>query len=224
MIFSTVWESMDSNHDNDKCYCRVSYHRNISIQQKCTVNQFKGQKLHSKFNPKSLCEGMKLKFIPVYNPATCAPAQSKSMPSSSLLLYDFTEKVERDITKGMILHMILVTITGKSDKGAMKDCMSSESVIIEDSNLQKGAMASKDISRVDSTKMDSSREEPVQLKHETALLKVLSSEELAVVKVATKLPKTSARILTSSENMKILEEKEKKNKKLRRKGNVIIRL
>ena len=162
---------------------------------------------------------MKLKFIPVYNPATCAPAQSKSMPSSSLLLYDFTEKVERDITKGMILHMILVTITGKSDKGAMKDCMSSESVIIEDSNLQKGAMASKDISRVDSTKMDSSREEPVQLKHATALLKVLSSEELAVVKVATKLPKTSVRILTSLENMKILEEKEKKNKKLRRKGN-----
>ena len=167
---------------------------------------------------------MKLKFIPVYNPATCAPAQSKSMPSSSLLLFTKGYSKGYDITHDPRYNY---WVQVKSDKGAMKDCMSSESVIIEDSNLQKGAMGSKDISkesRVDSTKMDSSREEPVQLKHATALLKVLSSEELAVVKVATKLPKTSARILTSSENMKILEEKEKKNKKLRRKGNVIIRL
>ena len=50
----------------------------------------------------------------------------------------------------------------------------------------------------------------MQLKHSTALSKVLSSQELAVVKIATKPPKTSARVLTSSENMKILEEKEKK--------------
>ena len=53
-------------------------------------------------------------------------------------------------------------------------------------------------------------EEPVQLKHKTGLSKVLSSEELAVVKVTTKLLKTSAHVLISSENMKILEEKEKK--------------
>ena len=120
--------------------------------------------------------------------------------------------LQRDIAKGMILHMILVTITG-SNLRVMKDRMFSEPDIIEHSNLQKDAITSKDISKesgVDSTKMDSAREEPMQLKHTTALSKVLSSEEPAVVKVTTKLPKTSARVLTSSENMKILEEKEKK--------------
>ena len=44
-----------------------------------------GSETPSKFNPKSLCESTKLKFIPVYS-----PAQSKSMPPSSY--YDFTEE------------------------------------------------------------------------------------------------------------------------------------
>ena len=176
-----------------------------------------GSETPSKFNPKSLCEGTKLKFIPVYSPAT--PAQRKSMPSSGSLLYDFTEEVvlfTNRYSEGYDLthdphYNYWVQL--KSDKGAMKDRTFSEPDIIEDSNLQKDAITSKDISKeswVDSTKMDSAREEPMQLKHTTALSKVLSSEEPAVVKVTTKLPKTSARVLTSSENMKILEEKEKK--------------
>ena len=172
----------------------------------------------SKFNPKSLCEGTKLKFIPVYSPAT--PAQSKSIPSSSSLLYDFTEEEVALFTKRYSKGYDLTHdsrynywVQLKTDEGAVKDHVSSEPVVIEDSNLQKGAMASEDISkesRVDYTIMNRAIQEPVQLKHTTALSRVLSSEELAVVKVTTKLPKTSARVLTSSENMKILEEKEKK--------------
>ena len=159
-----------------------------------------------------------LKFIPVlYSPAI--PAQSKSMLSSRLLLYDFSEEVaifkkryseECDLTHDPHYNY---WVQLKSDEGAMKDRMFSEPDIIEDSNLQKDAITSKDISKesgVDSTKMDCAREEPMQLKHTTTLSKVLSAEELAVVKVTTKLPKTSACVLTSSENMKILEEKEKK--------------
>ena len=48
----------------------------------------------------------------------------------------------------------------KSDEGAMKDPMFSEPDIIEDSNLPKDTITSKDISKesgVDSTKMDSAR-------------------------------------------------------------------
>ena len=177
-----------------------------------------GSETPSKFNPKSLCEGMKLKFIPVYSPAT--PAQSKSMPSSHSLLYDFTEEEVVLFTKRYSEGYDLTHdprynywVQLKSDEGAMKDRMFSEPDIIEDSNLQKDAITSRDISKesgVDSIKMDSAREEPMQLKHTTALSKVLSSEEPVVVKVTTKLPKTSARVLTSSENMKIVEEKEKK--------------
>ncbi len=82
--------------------------------------------------------------------------------------------------------------------------------------MPKSAIVSKDVSKesgVDTTKKNNAsvaRKEHAQLKHSTALSKVLSSQELAVVKIATKPPKTSAWVLTSSENMNILEEKEKK--------------
>ena len=122
---------MDSQYDHDKCYCRVSYHWNISIQQKCIVTSFRvrSSEAPSKFNPRSLCEGKKLKFIPVYSSAS--PAQSKSIPSSSSFLYGFTEaqppqhkasqfhhlapislikkllSSQRDVAKGMITLQLL---------------------------------------------------------------------------------------------------------------------
>ena len=177
-----------------------------------------GSETPSKFNPKSLCEGTKLKFIPVYS-----PAQSKSMPPSSSLLYDFTEEEVALFTKRYEEGYDLTHdkrynywLQLKNDEGAIKDCVSSEPVIINDSALPKSAIVSKDVSKesgVDTTKKNNgsvARKEPAQLKHSTALSKVLSSQELAVVKIATKPPKTSAWLLTSSENMKILEEKEKK--------------
>ena len=49
---------------------------------------------------------------------------------------------------------------------------------------------------------------PVLLKRLSALSKVLSSQHIDV-KIVAKHPKTSARILTSTENLKMLEEKEK---------------
>ena len=80
--------------------------------------------------------------------------------------------------------------------------------------MLKSAIVSKDVSKEsgidDTEKNNATRKEPALLKHSTVLSKVLSSQDLAVVKIATKLPKTSAQVLTSSENLKILEEKEKK--------------
>ena len=134
-----------------------------------------GSETPFKFNPKSLCEGTKLKFTPVYSPAT--PAQSKSMPSSCSLLYDFTEEEVALFTKRYSEGYDLTHdpcynywVQLNSDEDAMKDHMFSEPDIIEDSNLPKDTITSKDISKesgVDFTKMDSAREEPVQLKHTT---------------------------------------------------------
>ena len=144
------------------------------------------------------------------------------LPSSSLL-YDFTEEEVALFTKRYEEGYDLTHdkrynywVQLKNDEGAIKDCVSSEPVIINDSALPKSAIISKDVSKesgVDTTKKNNgsvARKEPAQLKHSTALSKVLSSQELVLVKIATKPPKTSARVLTSSENMKILEEKEKK--------------
>lgn len=168
----------------------------------------------SKFNPKSLCEGTKLKFIPVYSPAR------KSIPSSTSLL-DFTEEVAlfaKRYEEGYDLthdNRYNQWVQLKNDEGAIKDSVSQEPVTIKDCALSKSAIAPKDVSKesgVDVTKNYTSvaRKEPAQLKHSTALSKVLSSQELAVVKITTKPPKTSARVFTSSENLRILEEKEKK--------------
>ena len=141
-----------------------------------------GSETPSKFNLKSLCEGTKLKFILVYSPAT--PAQSMSIPSipssiAPFYMISVKKKLlfsQRDIAKGTynLTHDPCYNfwVLLKTDEGAVKDLVSSEPVIIEESNLQKGAMASKDISkesRVDSTIMNRVREEPVQLKHTTAL-------------------------------------------------------
>ena len=59
----------------------------------------------SKFNPKSLCKGTKLKFIPVYS-----PVQSNPMPPSSPPLYNFTEEEVALSLKGMKKHTILPMI------------------------------------------------------------------------------------------------------------------
>ena len=116
-----------------------------------------GSETPSKFNPKSLCEGTKLKFIPVYS-----PAQSKSMPPSSSLLYDFTEEEVALFTKRYEEGYDLTHdkrynywVQLKNDDGAIKDCVSSEPVIINDSALPKSAIVSKDVSKesgVDTTK------------------------------------------------------------------------
>ena len=191
-----------------------------------------GSETPSKFNPKSLCEGTKLKFIPVYT-----PAQGKSVPPSSSLLYNFTEEEVALFTKryeeGYDLthdkrYNYWVHLKGDKDVSlesgingnekkivCTKESVSpKESVSTKDSLLLKSAIVSKDVSKesgIDDTKKNNAtRKEPALLKHSTVLSKVLSSQDLAVVKIATKPPKTSARVLTSSENLKILEEKEKK--------------
>ena len=80
--------------------------------------------------------------------------------------------------------------------------------------MLKSAIAPKDVSKesgINNTKKNNAtRLKPTLLNHPTVLSNVLSSQDLAVVKIATKPPKTSAWVLTSSENLKILEEKEKK--------------
>ena len=185
-----------------------------------------GSETPSKFNPKSLCEGTKLKFIPVYS-----PAQSKSMPPKCSLLYNFTEEEVVLFTKryqeGYDLthdkrYNYWVQLKGdkdvsKEDNVSMKDSVSSkESVSPKDSALLKSAIAPKNVSKesgIDATKKknaSTARKEPALLEHSTALSRILSSQDLAVVKIAMKPPKTSARVLTSSENLKILEEKKKK--------------
>ena len=103
--------------------------------------------------------------------------------------------------------------TNETDTVSTKDTMT-----LKSSTVSKG---DSEESQIDTTKKDiASTKGPVLLKHLTALSKVLSSQDLAVVKTATKPPKTSAQVLTSSENLKILEHKETEKKKLRRKGTV----
>ena len=68
----------------------------------------------------------------------------------------------------------------------------------------------KDVSKKLETSVDATKNGPQLLKRSTTLSKVLSAEDLSVVKMATKPTKTSARVLTSSENLKMLEDKEKK--------------
>ena len=68
----------------------------------------------------------------------------------------------------------------------------------------------KDVSKKLETSVDATKNRPQLLKRSTTLSKVLSAEDLSVVKMATKPTKTSAQVLTSSENLKMLEDKEKK--------------
>ena len=133
------------------------------------------------------------------------------MPPSSSLLYTKRYEEGYDLTHDKRYNC---WVQVKNDEGTMKGCVSSEPVTINDPALPKSTIVSKDVSKesgIDASEKNNAsvaRKEPAQLKHSIALSKVLSSQELAVVKIATKPPKTSACVLTSSENMKILEEKE----------------
>ena len=69
----------------------------------------------------------------------------------------------------------------------------------------------KDVSKKLKPSVDATKNGPQLLKHSTTS-KFLSAEDLSVVKMATKPTKTSAQVLTSSENLKMLEDKEKKKK------------
>ena len=173
----------------------------------------------SKFNPKSLCKGTKLKFIPVYN----SPVQSNPMPPSSPPLYNFTEEevalfTQRyeegyDITHDKRYNYWLKL---KDTKDASKEPgitpSGDKDISTEDTVAQESLVASKVVSNDLKPRDDATKMEPQLLKRSTTLSKVLSGEDISVVKIATKPTKTSARILTSSENLKMLEDKEKKKK------------
>ena len=77
---------------------------------------------------------------------------------------------------------------------------------------QESLVASKVVSNDLKPRDDATKMESQLLKRSTTLSKVLSGEDISVVKMATKPTKTSAWILTSSENLKMLEDKEKKKK------------
>ena len=65
----------------------------------------------SKFNPKSLCKGTKLKFIPVYSPVQSKP-MSPSSPLYIILLKKKSLFLLKGMKKGTILPMMKDTTTG----------------------------------------------------------------------------------------------------------------
>ena len=171
----------------------------------------------SKFNPKSLCKGTKLKFIPVYS-----PVQSKPMPPSSPPLYNFTEEeitlfTQRyeegyDITHDERYNYWLKLKDAKDAPKESKIIANGEKDIsIEESVAQESLTPLKDVSKKLKPNVDATKNRPQLLKRSTTS-KILSAENLSIVKMATKPTKTSARVLTSSENLKMLEDKEKKKK------------
>ena len=197
----------------------VSFNRNALLS-------VSGSETPSKFNPKSLCEGTKLKFIPVYS-----PVQSKSMPPSSSLLYDFTEEEVALFTKRYEEGYDLTHdkrynywVQLKNDEGAMKDCISSEPVIINDSALPKSAIVSKDVSKesgVDTTKKNNASVARKTAETFNSVIQSFIFSRASSCQNRYKTTKNISSVLTSSENMKILRKKKRKNKKkLRRKENV----
>ena len=172
----------------------------------------------SKFNPKSLCKSTKLKFIPVYS-----PVQSKPMPPSSPPLYNFTEEeitlfTQRyeegyDITHDERYNYWLKLKDAKDDSNESGIIANGEKDIsIEESVAQESLTPLKDVSKKLKPSVDATKNEPQLLKRSTTLSKVLSAEDLSVVKMAIKTTKTSAQVLTSFDNLKMLEDKEKKKK------------
>ena len=145
------------------------------------------------------------------------------MPPSSLPLYNFTEEeitlfTQRyeegyDITHDKRYNYWLKLKDAKDDSKESGIIANGEKDIsIEESVAQESLTPLKDVSKKLKPSVDVTKNGPQLLKHSTTLSKVLSAEDLPVVKMAIKPTKTSARVLTSSENLKMLEDKEKKKK------------
>ena len=116
----------------------------------------------SKFNPKSLCKGTKLKFIPVYS-----PVQSKPMPPSSPPLYNFTEEeITQRYEEGYNIthderynYWLKLKDAKDASKGSGIIANGEKDISIEESVAQESLTPLKDVSKklkpsVDATKMD----------------------------------------------------------------------
>lgn len=160
----------------------------------------------SKFNPSALCKGTKLKFIPLYSPAKKVLVQSPSPTCSSP---SFTEKVtcfqcrydegydlQHDARYNLWLQMFHLKnelpVQNPTEELHFSDTTSSVSPATHTPPPQQSA-----------------------LKHSTVLPKFLTSQE-PVIKVRQRQVKTSARVLTSTENLMNIAEKERRSNRRKR--------
>ena len=138
------------------------------------------------------------------------------MPPSSPPLYNFTEEEITLFTQSYeegydITHdkRYNYWLKLKDAKDASKEsgiiANGEKEISIEESVAQESLTSLKDVSKKLKPSVDATKNVPQLLKRSTTLLsKVLSAEDLSVVKMAIKPTKTSARVLTSSENLKIV--------------------
>ncbi len=157
----------------------------------------------SKFNPSALCKGAKLKFIPVYSPAKKVPVSSPC-PSSPVPVtfsekelarfqhrydegYDLTHNVRYNLWVEMYHPESQSPVQDPTEELCFSDDRSSPSSAMYVPPAQQAA-----------------------LKHSTVLSKMLTSQQ-QVIKIPKVPSKTSARVLTSTENLMNIAEKERRS-------------
>ncbi|XP_065891048.1 uncharacterized protein [Dysidea avara] len=192
----------------------------------------------SKFNPEHLVKGTKLKFLPVYSPSSSKSIPSTYFSEEETMLFTRRYEEGYDLTHDKRYNRWLQLKADKSNvldedgkntdgggTGFVEECPVVKSLIppkdtskevepnsevqIVPKHLENVDLAAdKGLTTKETQNDGAAKSIPVLLKRSSALSKVLSSQHIDVKTVA-KHPKTSARILTSTENLKMLEEKEK---------------
>ena len=186
----------------------------------------------SKFDPKSLCTGTKIKFLPLYSPSYKShPSGNVQLASPQLVAAPisfseeeislFSRRYEEgyDLTHDQRYNLWLKQYHPKC-------CSSNESsprkqLSFPDNcdNVPDNCDTPDNCDNGDKIILDNEAPGPgptnppvMPLQKSTIFSKILEQSQLQVQKLPQRVPKSSARVLTSSENIKIIEEKEKKKK------------